>query len=130
LGDAKPTWRRQSYPKSEEYTITVCFLKMQPNITNRIVADSRIPRLFPVLAEELPASDLQSLLLAVYRSRARTIRESGVVARAERSTLVVPSSVDARLLNAFDQAAFAAADGFQAVDLDGRFLRISSNISR
>ena len=90
---------------------------MQPNITNRIVAETGIPRLFSVLAEEIPASDLQSLLLAVYKSRVRAIREPGVVARAERSALVFPSSVDARLLNAFDRAAFAAADGFEAIDL-------------
>ena len=90
---------------------------MQSGIMNRIVSQTGIPRLFPVLAEELPGSDLQSLLLEVYRKRVRTVREAGLLANAQRSTLTVPSSVDARLLNAFDQAAFAAADRFDAVDL-------------
>jgi hypothetical protein len=90
---------------------------MPSNITNRIIAEAGIPRLFPVLAEEMRASDLQSLLLEVFRSRARTIREPAVMARAERNTLVVPSSVDARVFNLFDRVAFAAAGGFEAVDL-------------
>jgi hypothetical protein len=90
---------------------------MQPKITNRIVAESGIPRLREVLAEELSASDLQSLLLDTYRRRAEKIRESGVLARTEASTLVAPSSIDARLLNAFDRAAFAAAVDFEAVEV-------------
>jgi len=90
---------------------------MQSKILNRIVAETGIPRLFSALAEELSPTDLQSLLLAVYQSRARAVRESGVLAQLVRSPLVSPSSVDARLLNAFDRIAFAAADGFEAVDL-------------
>ncbi|MGH9629434.1 MAG: hypothetical protein ACRD7E_14025 [Bryobacteraceae bacterium] len=90
---------------------------MPNNITNRIVAETGIPRLFEVLTEELSASDLQSLLLAVYKSRVRPMREPGVLARADGSTLVVPSSVDARLLNVVDREAYAAATGFEAVEL-------------
>lgn len=37
--------------------------------------------------------------------------------RGPGEALVAPSSVDARLLNGFDRAAFAAADGFEAVEL-------------
>src|SRR5258708_21262400 len=90
---------------------------MQSKIVSRIVEESGIPRLFSVLGEEISPSDLQSLLLSAYKSRVRTIRESAVLARMERSNLVTPSSVDARLLNAFDRIAFAAANDFEAVDL-------------
>jgi hypothetical protein len=90
---------------------------MQSDITNRIVAEAGIPRLLSVLAQEMPATDLQSLLLAVYKSRVRMIPERVVLARTGQSTLVAPSSVDARLLNSFDRAAFAAAADFEAVEL-------------
>jgi hypothetical protein len=90
---------------------------MQSRITNRIVAASGMPRLLSVLSEELSGSDLQSLLLSVYRSRARTVREPDALARSRQHPLAAPSSVDARVLNAFDRAAFASAGGFEAVDL-------------
>jgi hypothetical protein len=86
-------------------------------ITRRIVTESGVPRLFPVLAEEISASDLQSLLLDVYRIRARTIQESDVLARSGRNPLFVPSGIEGRLFNKFDQVAFGAASDFEAVDL-------------
>lgn len=76
-----------------------------------------MPGLFSALAEGLSPSDLQSLLLSVYKSRVRVIRESAVLARAARTPLFAPSDVDARLLNRFDRAAFTAAEGFEAVEL-------------
>ena len=90
---------------------------MQTRIIDRIVAQTGIPRLVPVLAEELSSSDLQSLLLSVYRIRARTAREPEVLARAARQPLLAPSGVDARLLNRFDRIAFVCAENFEAVDL-------------
>jgi len=90
---------------------------MQSRITNRIVAASGMPRLLSLLAGELSASDLQSLLLSVYQERVRSVREPDTLARWCRNPLTAPSGVDARLLNTFDRAAFAAADGFEAVDL-------------
>jgi hypothetical protein len=84
------------------------------NILDRIASLTGLPRLFPVLSEELPASDLQSLLLAVYQTRARSIRESYLLAD---KPLVQPSTVDARLLQLFDTIAFATAEQFEAVDL-------------
>ena len=89
---------------------------MESKITSRIVAESGMPRLFPVLAEELSPSDLQSLLLAVHKARVRSIREPEILARAGRNALFGPSDVDARVLNGFDRMAFAAAEGFEAVD--------------
>jgi hypothetical protein len=90
---------------------------MQSKITRRILADTGIPRLFSVLAEDLPAGDLQSLLLSVFQHRARALREPDLSAHPKRSALTTPSTVDARLFNTFDRVAFQTAAGFEAVDL-------------
>src|SRR5262245_1060185 len=90
---------------------------MPSKITSRILAETGIPRLFSVLAEEISPGDLQSLLLSVYQGRVRTMHESEVFRRSEQSTLMTPSSIEARLLNGFDRIAFAAAEGFEGVDL-------------
>jgi hypothetical protein len=90
---------------------------MQSKIMTRIEAETGLPGLYSVLAERLSPSDLQSLLMSVYRARARTIREADLLSRTEHAALFLPSSVDARLLNGFDCAAFASADAFEAVDL-------------
>jgi hypothetical protein len=76
-----------------------------------------MPRLFQFLSEELPASDLQSLMLDVYRARVRNGRSRAALADAERNAVAAPSSIDARRLNAFDSAAFRVAAAFEAVDL-------------
>jgi hypothetical protein len=90
---------------------------MPSRIINRILAQTGMPRLVTALADELGASDLQSLLLTVYQARARDVREAEVLARAGQHTLLAPSTVDARLLNRFDRIAFDCARDFEAVDL-------------
>ena len=84
-------------------------------ITDRIAAQTGIPRLFEILAEEISPTDLQSLLLAVYQSRARAIREPDLLARS--TPLTTPSTVNARQLSEFDRIAFATAPDFEAVEL-------------
>jgi len=90
---------------------------MHSKITRRIQNETGIPRLFSVLAEELPASDLQSLLLQVYQARARAGREPDLLTRFTRSPLTAPSSVTARQLNTFDRVAFETAADFEGVEL-------------
>lgn len=89
---------------------------MSSRITDRILRQTGIPRLCSVLSDELPASDLQSLLLSVFEQRAERVQESQVLAEARRG-LVAPCGVDARVLHRFDSAAYAAASDFEAVDL-------------
>ena len=89
---------------------------MPSKIVERIAQKTAIPHLFATLAEELPLSDLQSLLLEVYQARAAVLREPDLAARAGRA-LLKPSNIDARLLNQFDRVAFEAADGFEAIEL-------------
>jgi hypothetical protein len=79
------------------------------------VAQTGIPRLLETLAEDLAPSDLQSLMLEVYRKRAGGIRAAEIIARS--GPLMAASNVDARVLNRFDRMAFDAAEEFEAVDL-------------
>jgi hypothetical protein len=85
-------------------------------IVERIMAMSEIPQLFSVLSQDLPLSDLQSLLMEVYRARVADLREPDVTDRAGRE-LLAPSKIDARQLNEFDRIAFETASEFEAIEL-------------
>jgi hypothetical protein len=89
---------------------------MASKIVRRIVAESEIPRLFSVLSKDLPLSDLQSLLMEVYRARVADFRETDVTDRTGRA-LLAPSKIDARRLNEFDRIAFETAAEFEAIEL-------------
>jgi hypothetical protein len=89
---------------------------MQSKIASRIAAEVGVPRLLPVLAGISP-SDLQSLLLEVYRGRVQKLSGVDLLARVAKTPLLAPSGTDPRWLNAFDRIAFAAAEDFEAVDL-------------
>jgi len=90
---------------------------MQSKIINRILSEAGVPRLFPTLSQELSLSDLQSLLLSVYKSRVQAIDESQVLTRMQQNALFLASNIDARIFNDFDRTAFECADGFEAVEL-------------
>ena len=94
---------------------------MSSSITRRIESDHGLTGLFDLLANKLPASDLQSLLLDIYQTRSQAPalsgKVSGLLSQADRGGLLAPSGVEARLFHAFDGAAFTAAAGFEAVDL-------------
>jgi len=85
-------------------------------IVRRIAAELGAPDVVEALAR-LPGSDLQSLLLAVARARAEAVTPAALLAQAERSGAVAPSSIDSRVYADFDRAAYAAAAGFDALDL-------------
>jgi hypothetical protein len=89
---------------------------MSSKILARIAAETGVSRLDSILAEDLSASDLQSLLLLVFQRRAAALREADLVEASGRP-LLGPSRVSARLLNQFDQVAFATAADFEAVEL-------------
>lgn len=84
-------------------------------ILERIVRQAGVPDMLHVLSEKLSATDLASVLLAVFAERA-----SGVLLPAllqDGKGLFAPSSVDQRLFHQFDGVAFAAANGFEAVEV-------------
>lgn len=69
------------------------------------------------LARRLSGSDLQSLWLHVLRERSAVRTPAELMAQYERSTMVQPAAADARALCELERLAFAAAAGFEAVDL-------------
>jgi hypothetical protein len=89
---------------------------MPSRILARIAEETGLPRLFSVLAQDLAGSDLQSLLLDVYKARASAVRAAELLERGSRG-LAAPSNVDARALLEFDRTAFEVAAGFEAIEL-------------
>src|SRR4051812_5814372 len=69
------------------------------------------------LERELAPTDLQSLMLHVYRERSGRRTPGELIAQHERSNLVQPSTVDVRALLEIERAAFEAAADFEAIEL-------------
>jgi hypothetical protein len=86
---------------------------MQSRIASRIERQLGITGPVDALANKLPASDLQSLMLEVYGIRASQVKESSTLSRASRVPLMAPSAVSARELHAFDAIPFAARTKFR-----------------
>jgi hypothetical protein len=76
-----------------------------------------MPSLPDTLAGDLAASDLQALLLGVYRRRAQAAQEPRVLSQAAKNALMKPSAVDARTLSLFDHIALQTGGHFEAIDL-------------
>ena len=91
--------------------------RMPSAIAQRIERELGFSGLVEALSKRLPPSDLQSLLIEVFRSRADAVKEAGILAQSGRDPLLVPSTADAREFLAFDSAAFEAAAEFSAVEL-------------
>jgi hypothetical protein len=91
---------------------------MASTIIDRIRREQAGTELFEALAERLNPSDLQSLLLEVYRVRAAQQTPAGLLAQYQCNRFAQPSAVDPRLLLEFDRLAFAlAAPLFQPIEL-------------
>lgn len=87
-------------------------------ITDRISRAAGVTDLVDILAERLAPTDLQSLLLEVFRRRARKLTAPEVLRRYDSSRLGQPAPLEPRLLVSFDQLAFAvAAPPFEPVEL-------------
>jgi hypothetical protein len=87
---------------------------MSEEIIKRIEAALGTPGVTQSLIDLTP-SDLQSLLLEVFRARSRKLVPADLL--EGKKGLCAPSAVDARLLHEFDGVAFAAAPSFEAVEL-------------
>jgi hypothetical protein len=75
-------------------------------IVERIEREAGVPGLALLLAERLAPTDLQSLLLEVYRLRSRQRRPAEVLSSYETGRFVRPSSASPTRLLAWEQAAF------------------------
>lgn len=72
---------------------------------------------FEALAERLPASELWTLLLEVFSRRASTRTPRNLIEQWEHDGFTRPAAVGARQLLAIDAQLFAAASGFEAIEL-------------
>src|SRR5687768_3212218 len=91
---------------------------MVNKILERIEREAGIPGLAALLAERLSATDLQSLLLDVYRQRAQRQQPATVLADYERNRFVRPSKAAPGALLEWEQIAFASLpEGFEPMAL-------------
>jgi hypothetical protein len=91
---------------------------MAQDVVDRILRESGVPDLFAVLAERLSPTDLQSLLLAVYRKRAADQTPARLLEQYEQNRFVRPSPISLQALAEFDRLALIlAAPLFDALDL-------------
>lgn len=79
----------------------------QSQIVERIEREAGVPDLVAILAERLPPTDLQSLLLAVYHRRSSLRRPADVLSQYEADRFVRPAPVAPQRLLAWEQVAFA-----------------------
>jgi hypothetical protein len=77
----------------------------EADILRRIDRRIGVPGIADLLAERLPPTDLQSLLLAVARRRAARTRPVEVLQRYERDRFVQPGAIDPAALLALEQGA-------------------------
>lgn len=87
-------------------------------IMARILQEAGVPELLEVLAERLSPTDLQSLLLEVYRQRAQRVTPANLMRQYEHNRFVQPAQVRPQQLLALEQFAFSLLPaGFEAVEL-------------
>lgn len=87
-------------------------------IIERIARDLGVPDILSRLVDALPATDLQSLLLEVYRQRAARQQPAAVLADYEHNRFARPAPASPLRLLRWEQTAFAALPpDFQAIEL-------------
>jgi hypothetical protein len=87
-------------------------------IIERIQREAGIPELIDVLVERLDPTDLQSLLLEVYRRRAVGVKPNQLLERYERDRFVRPSDLAPRVLMDFDRLVWSLLpDHYTAIEL-------------
>jgi len=80
---------------------------MDEKLINRILNQAQVPELLKVLTQRLSQSDLQSLLLEVYRARSQFLTPQHLLQQYEQNCLVQPAAVSPRQLLEFDQLAYS-----------------------
>lgn len=69
------------------------------------------------LTKALSPTDLQSLLLEVYRERAARVTSASILAKYRENRFVQPSPLDPRTILEFDRLAYSLAEDFDPVEL-------------
>jgi hypothetical protein len=86
-------------------------------VTRRWIVDSLGEEAFGQLAEGLTGSELTSVLLEVMQRRAAARAPADVLAQYARDGFCRPAAVDPRVALEIDRHLFAAAGGFEAIEL-------------
>jgi hypothetical protein len=87
-------------------------------IAERIEREAGVPGLVSILAQRLSPTDLQSLLLEVYRARSSRMHPATVLSDFESNRFVQPSAVSPTSLMRWEQAAFShLPEGFEPIAL-------------
>ena len=91
---------------------------MNDPLRERILREAGAPELIDVLAERLAPTDLQSLLLEVYRRRAASIQPGQLLERYEQDRFVRPSAIAPGMLTQVDRLVWSLLpDAYVAVEL-------------
>jgi len=86
-------------------------------VTRSWIVDALGEHGFEQLAQAIPGSELQSLLLEVMHRRAGARTPHEVLAQYRRDRFVRPAPIDQRRFVELDAHLLAAADGFEAIEL-------------
>src|SRR3954462_15476728 len=89
----------------------------RPAWIERIARELNPADLLHGMSHQLSASDLQSLLLQVFRERSAVRTPGELLTQFERSAVVRPAAIDPRALAELERAAFACAAEFEALEL-------------
>jgi len=84
---------------------------MNKKLMTRILKKAGIPDLLEILSERLSLSDLQSLLLEVYRRRSRHISPARILSAYGTNRFVLTSQTDPSAQFAFDKLAYSLLPG-------------------
>ncbi|MBV9228377.1 MAG: hypothetical protein JOZ18_03615 [Chloroflexi bacterium] len=91
---------------------------MDHSMLERLLREAGVPELLDVLVERLGPTDLQSLLLEVYRRRASKITPSQLLERYERDRFVRPSHAAQEALTDLDRFIWSLLpDAYTAIEL-------------
>ena len=91
---------------------------MKEKIIERILRTAQVPDLLEVLTQRLSQSDLQSLLLEVYRKRAHTLTPGHLLQQYEQNRFVQPATVNPKQLLEFDRLAYSVLpSSFELLEL-------------
>jgi hypothetical protein len=87
-------------------------------IVRRVERKAGVDGLLDALAERIPPTDLQTLLLAAYRGRAAAVDPARVLAQYERDRFTAPAAADPRSTAELDLLAFSLLpDGYEPLEL-------------
>ncbi|WP_218651738.1 hypothetical protein [Nostoc sp. C052] len=91
---------------------------MEDKILERILTTADTPDLLDILTNRLSLSDLQSLLLEVYRRRTASLKPSDLLQQYEHNRFATPSQVSPQQLMEFDRLAYSLLpSGFEVLEL-------------